>query len=161
MDLAANNSVPPPRPPHGAMAAKVDGSGRLKLPVKVQEYLNGLTEKKIFITLNEGIAKLYTNGSWDRNLKVLQGCISDPDAADRVALLADYYGNESEMDSSGRVTLPQELRRDLGLEDQPVQLRFFEDVIKVYKQSDFQALLADARRSEKPDLDVVKRQGFK
>lgn len=161
MDLAANNPVPPPRPPHGAMPAKVDASGRLKLPVKVQEYLNSLSDRKLFITLNEGIAKLYTNGSWDRNLRVLQSCISDPDAADRVALLADYYGNESEMDSSGRVTLPQELRRDLGLEDQPVQLRFFEDVIKVYKQSDFQALLSDARRSEKTDLDVVKRQGFK
>ena len=161
MDLAANNSVPPPRPPHGAMSAKVDASGRLKLPVKVQEYLGALTEKKLFITVNEGIAKLYTNGSWDRNLKVLQSCTTDPDAADRVALLADYYGTESEMDSSGRVTLPQELRRDLGLEDQPVQLRFFEDVIKVYKQSDFQALLSDARRSEKSDLDVVKRQGFK
>jgi MraZ protein len=145
----------------GAMAAKVDNSGRLKLPAKVQEYLGELPEKKLFITLNEGMAKLYTNGSWDRNLKILQACTTDPDAADRVALIADYYGADAEMDSNGRVTLPQELRRKLGLEDQSVQLRFFEDVIKVYKQSDFMTALAEAERSEKVDLEAVKRQGFK
>lgn len=148
--------------PRGFFSASIDKAGRLKMPAKYKEHLEGLDEKSMFVTLNEGMAKIYTNGSWDRNLAILQSTTEATEEAERVATLADVYGEDVQMDSNGRVTLPQELRRKLGLEDQPVQLRFFvEDVIKVFTLAQYQRVVAAAEQTADADVRTLKGQGFK
>src|SRR5512140_1956029 len=101
---------------------KVDPAGRLKLPASYKDYLLKTKNSSVFITLNECIAQIYTYDAWDRNIEIAQNC-GDSSVADRLSFLADVYGAPADLDDSGRITLPQELRRKLGLADQPVQLR--------------------------------------
>jgi DNA-binding transcriptional regulator/RsmH inhibitor MraZ len=149
------------KPPRGFYPATVDKAGRVKLPAKVKDHVASLTDKRLFVTLNEGMAKIYTNGSWDRNLEILQSTTTATEEAERVATLADVYGEDVLMDSNGRVTLPQELRRKVGLEDQPVQLRFFDDVLKVYTLQQYERVVAAAEQSADSDVRTLKGLGFK
>ena len=100
------------------------------MPARVLEYLNRLADKGLFVTKLFGMARIYTNGSWEANLDKLS---SDQGLQAAVALDADRFGADAELDPQGRLTLPQTLRKALGVEDQTVYLRFHYDVVLVYR----------------------------
>ena len=56
-------------------------------------------------------------------------------------------------DPQGRVTLPQSLRKEMGLEDKSVQLRFYEDVITIFTQDQFDAVYATVNSFEAADQE--------
>lgn len=126
----------PLRAPLGFHPVKIDGAGRLKLPAKYLEYLQGLENHHLFATEYRGMARIFTNGSWERNLSKLD---SDPGLKKRFAFRAESIGGDLDIDKEGRVTLPQLLRKELGLENEAVQIRFYEDVISIYSQEQYDA----------------------
>ncbi|MBI5085806.1 MAG: hypothetical protein HZB13_14555 [Acidobacteria bacterium] len=146
-----------PRPPRGFHSAKVDAAGRLKLPARYQEYLKLLSDKTLFVTLFQGMARIYTNGSWERNLEKLS---PNPEAKARIAKFGDKFGCDVDVDPQGRITLPQLLRKELSLEDQPVQLRFYDDVIAVYSQARYEAELGQIEKTIGDDLSWAAGLGF-
>jgi len=147
----------PPRPPRGFHATKVDAAGRLKLPARYQEYLKMLAEKSLFVTLFQDMARIYTNGSWERNLEKLS---PNPEAKARIAKFGDRYGSDVDVDPQGRITLPQLLRKQLNLEDQTVQLRFYDDVIAVYSQARYEAEMGQIEQGIGEDLSWAASLGF-
>jgi DNA-binding transcriptional regulator/RsmH inhibitor MraZ len=147
--------------PNSAIQAKVDSAGRLKLPVEIQRYIHSLPEQQLFVTLVGGMAQLYANSSWERNLATLSADTADPAAAERLGFLGAHYGSDVVMDSQGRVTLPQALRAKLGMQDEPVVLRMINDVIKVYRQREYEELRQAAEALERQDLEHFRRQGYK
>src|SRR5258705_9013214 len=102
--------------------ARVDDKGRLKLPVCFQEYFSALTEKKLFVTsLDRRIGQIYPIAVWRENKKFLNDHRQNPKAASRISFNADDMGADSEMDGQGRVLLPPEMRRELGIENESVR----------------------------------------
>lgn len=147
----------PLRNPRGFHPAKVDGAGRLKMPARVLEYLNRLADKGLFVTKLYGMTRIYTNGAWESNLAKLA---AEPELQAAVALEADRFGADAELDPQGRLTLPQTLRKAMGIEDQTVYLRFHYDVVLVYSQEQYDAAGVEAGDLAEAEKAKVKALGF-
>ena len=115
---------------------RVDEKGRLKLPATFQAYLNGIPEKKLFVTsLDRRIAKIYPMPFWRENEKVLKTFRANPKAAQILAFNANDLGADAEMDSQGRVLLPQELRTELNVENSTVRVMVNNGPIEIYSDA--------------------------
>lgn len=164
--MEKQNSVPPsPAPPaaQGSLRAplgfhtgKVDSAGRLKLPARYQDYLGKLADRRLFVTEHKGLARIFTNGSWEKTLER----ITDPAMKRRFAFRAEAAGGEVDIDPQGRITLPQQLRKEMGLEEKAVQLRFYEDVITIYPQERYEEELNRVKQFEASDLERLTEMGI-
>ena len=146
-----------PRAPRGFHGAKVDTAGRLKLPAKYVEWLDKLEDKSLYVTVVRGMARIYTNGSWERNLEKLN---SSRNLKREMSFMSDVFGGDVEKDPQGRITLPKTLRDLLMLEDQQVQLRFDDDMIFVFPQEKFEEQLKLYQATYESDLDRAEQMGF-
>ncbi len=133
---------------------RFDDRGRVKLPVRFQQYLSSLPEKTLFVTsLDRKIAQIYPISVWRQNEDFLSTYRSKPQLAKRMAFNAADLGVETEMDAQGRITFPPELRRELGLEEQPVRLWGLKgriDVLseKLYEEKKQAAAVAEEEMDE-------------
>jgi DNA-binding transcriptional regulator/RsmH inhibitor MraZ len=143
--------------PIGWFSAKVDPTGRVKLPARFQEYLRALEDKVLFMTEFDGLGKIYTNGSWSRNVNKLS---PDPDFRKRFKRLHESRGGELEMDPQGRVTLPLPLRQQMGWEDNQVWLRFDDDIISVYTEDQKRLEIESAQAVASTDMLRARALGF-
>jgi MraZ protein len=148
-----------PEPPRGIYPARCDEKGRLKLPVGFQEYLKGLTEKRLFATsLDRSTASIYPISLWrdaERRLYAAEG--DDVEAAENVHFTSQELGAESEMDGQGRVLLSPELRRELGMENQTVRVVARDGVIHVMTEATFDALKGKAAANPAADVKALRR----
>jgi DNA-binding transcriptional regulator/RsmH inhibitor MraZ len=143
--------------PLGRYSGKLDDKGRLKLPVKFQEYINTLPgNKDLFITsLDRKTAAIYAIDVWRENLKRLAAFRDDDDAVSVVKFNANDLGTEERMDGQGRVLLNSDLREALGLEDKStlhmVALNGHIEVITdtVYKERKAEALAGGEKAAKK------------
>ena len=144
--------------------------GRLKLPAAFKEYVGSFGVKKVFVTsLDFRIARLYPIALWRSNEKFFEQFTDDPEAAEDIAFIANDMGADCEMDDQGRVLIPQELRRHLGIENQPVWLESYQGLVNIYgkdiyeerkrRAADRQAekLIAAARRKGLSDVPCTSR----
>lgn len=162
--MDSENPIPAAKiePPRGFYPGRVDEKGRLKLPAKFQEYLGSLTDKTFFVTtLGDGIARIYPISVWKENENILDSFTEDPDAARRQAFLANAYGSDTEIDGQGRILISPELRRKLELENQAIQMMFYRGRIDVFKQSAYDAVLADAEANSEKDRVALGKAGVK
>lgn len=146
-----------PRIPWGFHAAKVDSAGRLKLPAKYVEFISGLADKSLYITNMQGTARIFTNGSWARNLQILA---ADRELRRRLGEYYDSMGGDVDMDPQGRITIPKNTREKLPLEDVQVMLRFDEDQIFIYTMDVYQARISSADTLHQSDLAKAIQMGF-
>src|SRR5689334_21733874 len=115
--------------------SRLDDKGRIKLPAAFQQYFGGLVEKKLFVTsLDRRTAQIYTIEAWRQNERFFDTYLEDPALAETVAFLANDLGAEAEMDAQGRITFPPELRRELGIENQPVRIFSFKGHVEVLSE---------------------------
>ncbi len=143
-------------------SARVDDKGRLKLPAEFQRYFGGLPEKNLFVTsLDRRIATIYPITIWKENEKFFEHFTDDPETAERVAFNAADLGSETEMDGQGRVLFSTELRRELGIENQPVRLQGFKGSVQVLSEAIYQARRAQSSKSPETDVKVLQRAGLK
>ena len=150
------------RAPRGFHAARVDDKGRLKLPVKFQEYLGAMEDKTFFVTtMGRGIVRIYPNSLWEHNEKFFGEYTADPKAAQRTAFIANAYGGDVQIDAQGRLLLPAELRTKLGLENSAVQLLHYRGRVDVYKQSMYEEQMQQSEAAIEADLDVLEHDGLR
>jgi len=153
----------PVEPPRGFFTAHVDDKGRLKLPVNFQTYLSAADDSGLFVTSVDGrIARIYPNSVWKGNEKVLeQLAAQDPDAADALTFMANDLGGDAKMDPQGRVTLPTDLRRALGLENQEVRIDCSQGGINVYSMTEYETRKRQSQENLAEKLRIAKQKGFK
>ena len=157
MDQVQSNSLPP-LAPRGFHPGKVDSTGRIKLPAPFAKYLGKMENMDLFMTEYRGKARIFTNGSWRKLVAMLD---DDPDRQDIFTSSAESIGGDIDIDPQGRVTIPQKLRSELKLEDQPVQLRFHEDVITFWTNSEYESMQARNAAAKSEVEDVLVRLGTK
>jgi MraZ protein len=152
---------PQNEPPNGMYPARVDDKGRLKLPVGFQEYFVGLPEKKLFVTsLDRRIGQIYPIANWREAKKFLYGQKENSPAARRIAFNAQDLGADSEMDNQGRVLLPPEMRRELGIENQSVRLFHYKGRIEILSETIYQERKREAAGSAEADLETLEGAGL-
>jgi len=153
----------PVEPPLGAYSAHVDEKGRLKLPVTFKEYLESLEDSRLFVTTTDKrIAKLYPISLWKENLKRLSDlALENPPLAKSMSLTARHFGEDSRVDTGGRVMLPTNLRRFLSLEGQEVWMDATpEGCINIYSKAEYEAQLRTAEGLLEEANVAAARKGF-
>ena len=150
-------------PPLGAYSAHVDEKGRLKLPVNFKEYLEGLEDGRLFVTTTDKrIAKLYPISLWKENLKKLaELALENPALSKSMSITARHYGEDAQIDSSGRVMIPTNLRRFLGIEGQEIWMDATpEGCVNVYSKPEYEAQLRKADAVLEEANLAAARKGF-
>ncbi len=149
-------------PPRGMYPGRLDDKGRIKVPVPFQQYLASLPEKKLFVTsLDRNIAQIYPMETWRQNEKFFDSYTEDPETAQRVAFNAADLGAEAEMDSQGRIVFPAELRRELGIENQPVRLFAFKGRIEVLSEAIYEERKREAQQTASENVRTLEAAGLK
>ncbi|HWR50414.1 MAG TPA: hypothetical protein VN428_04880 [Bryobacteraceae bacterium] len=132
-----------PDPPLGTYTSRCDDKGRVRLPKQLEEYLRVLPDKQFFITTMDGsIGKIYPRSVWEDNRKAFA---KNKRLAIEISRYADHYGSLTEIDNQARVLLSPELRRKLGVENQPLYLRYDNEGVEIYSEATQDASL---RRAE-------------
>ena len=155
------NQAPEIEPPDGMYPSRMDDRGRIKLPVAFKEYLEKFENKRLFVTsLDRRIAQVYPIVLWKQTKNFLENFAQDPDAAENLAFNAADLGAEAEMDAQARVLFSPELRRELGLEDQPVHLKAFGGHIEVLSQPVYEERKCAATVKPVADFTKLRRAGM-
>lgn len=148
-------------PPRGMYPGRLDDKGRVKLPASFQQYFNALREKKLFVTsLDRRIAQIYPIEIWRQNEKFFDSYREDPRLARNVAFNAADLGAEAEMDAQGRILFSPELRRELGIENQPVRLFAYRGRIEVLSEQIYEERRKEASQTAADDVSKLEAAGL-
>ena len=127
---------PLPTPPRGLYPARVDDKGRLKLPAVFKAFLEQRGEKEVFVTSFDGrIARIYTPSVWQETEEFLIRDGEDFEVREQMYYDAMRYGADSRLDEQGRILINTDLRREMGIENQPVRLMFYRGVIQFWSEA--------------------------
>lgn len=147
--------------PRGRYPARVDDKGRVKLPVNFAQYFGALREKKLFVTsIDRRTAQIYTLDVWRQNEKTLAGDRENAAAARKVLFNAGDLGAETEMDNQGRILLSPELRRELGIENQPVHLLAYKGHVEVLSEQAYEARKLASSKIDQEEIDKLEAAGL-
>jgi MraZ protein len=161
------NGVPaaspaPIEPPLSIEQASVDEKGRLKLPAKIVEYLTACDITRVFITTVDLVqVRLYPLSLWKVNEKIFDTAGEHSDRMEELARVAKHFGGESDIDKSGRVLLPEPLRKRMELEKQAVMVDVHNGRVNVVSKKDHDALLEKALGRLAENLKVAEKLNFK
>ena len=95
----------------GNHPTRVDDKGRLKVPAEFKHQIEEKYGTKFYITSEDGkTAKVYPIEEWEKVEQKLAQIPSFNPAKRKFLDLVNYYGQVVEMDTQGRVLVPQILR---------------------------------------------------
>lgn len=155
-------SPPSVEAPRGTLNGRVDEKGRLKLPAAVAQYLENLGERKVFITtLNLSTALIYPISIWKETERMLQEAGEDAESRAEVAMVANHYGEDVEVDGQGRVLVPTTLRRDLELEKNEVYLLCFKGRIEMLGSKVYEERLQKAKANLAEKVAALEKKGLR
>ena len=148
-------------PPRGMYPSRLDDKGRLKLPAAFQQFFSALREKKLYVTsLDRRTAQIYPMDVWRGNEKILDGYRDDVRMARSVAFNAADLGSETEMDAQGRILFSPELRRELGIENQPVKLYAYRGRIEILTEATYEERKREAMETTPDDVGKLEAAGL-
>ena len=100
----------------GSAAARIDDKGRLKVPTLFRADIQDQLGPDVFVTsLTGDSVRIYPLATWlevERKLSTMPG--NHPSRL-KFLDLVNYYGQTSELDSQGRVVVPQHLREKASI----------------------------------------------
>ena len=100
----------------GSHVTRVDEKGRLKLPAEFKRPLTENYGSLFYITSKDGkVAEIYPLKEWEKVEEKLAAIPSFHPAKKKLMDRINYYGQTTEIDSQGRVLLPQILRESAKL----------------------------------------------
>lgn len=95
----------------GSAAAKIDQKGRLKVPTEFRRQLDDRYGPEVFVTSIDGqSALLYPLTVWEGVEARLQAMPSAERVKRKYLERVNYFGQQLQLDSQGRVLMPQILR---------------------------------------------------
>jgi MraZ protein len=97
----------------GSYPAKVDQKFRLKIPAKFRRDLPETEDSTFFVTSDDGrCAQIYPLPVWTRIAEKFKEVPRMDPAKLKLQKFTSYYGILTQMDSQGRILIPQFLRED-------------------------------------------------
>ncbi len=161
--MESSSQLPSQRPPLGIFSSRCDEKGRVRLPKEFEDFLRALPEADFFVTSIDGgsVVRVYPIAVWEENKKILESFEEDPDAAEDIAYMADYWGGLSQIDGQGRVLVPPVLRRQAAIENQKVFVRFYNGAVEIYSEAESEKRLKRASEAYAANIKALRRKGLK
>ncbi len=98
---------------------------------------------------------------WEENERFFESFAEDRRAVEDVAFIANDLGADVELDAQGRLLLPSEMRRLLGLEGQPVWLDCFRGRLNIYSKTVYEQRKQRAIEGLPEKLATLERSGLR
>lgn len=104
----------------GSYTARLDASGRIKIPEKFRETIEAVYGKEIFITsLSDESVQIYPLGVWEEMTGIAsEGAVHLRPDVRKFMLRVNRKGSRHEIDSKGRVLISQVLREKAALKEE-------------------------------------------
>jgi DNA-binding transcriptional regulator/RsmH inhibitor MraZ len=152
-----------PKQPLGDFDTRCDDKGRIRLPSDWLHFFeHGLNDKKVFTTSLEGsVIRIYPESIWRANLSLFEELSDQSEDVERILTLANHYGTESDIDSSGRVLIKSTLRSELALLGDVVVGSGKKNVIHLQKKSDHEAIILNLKPVAPGAVKNLTRLGMK
>ena len=100
----------------GNNPTRIDEKGRLKLPAEFKRQIDESYGTQFFITSKDGQrAEIYPMQEWEKVEAKLAAIPNFNPAKKKLMERINYYGHSTEMDSQGRLLLPQILRDEANV----------------------------------------------
>lgn len=142
--------------PLGFLPARVEEkTGRLKLPAAITQTLAAKGEMRLFVTtFDKVIIRLYPLALWRVTAATLSKPGDDAKVRGALRLRANHYGEDTEVDASGRLVLPTILRREMKLEGATVHLECINGRVDLCGDDAYKARIAEADMllAERPNV---------
>jgi DNA-binding transcriptional regulator/RsmH inhibitor MraZ len=156
------DQVKPPQPPLGIYSSRCDDKGRVRLPKEFEDFLRTFPDPQFFVTSLDGrIGRIYPIETWRQNEIVFEQFDLDPGAADDIRFVADRWGGVSTIDSQGRILVPPELRRRIGIEDQKTYLRYYNGGVDLYSEAESERRMQRGTEALPLNLPELRKRGLK
>jgi MraZ protein len=138
----------------GNNPAKVDDKGRLKIPSGFKTLLDAANVTRFYITSKDGkSAEIWPLPEWEKKERMLAKNSTMNKAVQKYLSLTSYFGQQVEMDSQGRVLLPQILRERAQLNAEVSVLGNL-DHLDVHNEQSFTKRLPELEMTDE-DIAVV------
>ena len=98
--------------------------------------------------------------AWKEAEKLLQEPGDDFSERQDLALVASSYGKDDELDAQGRLTLPGDLRKELGLEKDETRLRCYQGHLKLVSSQEHERRLEAAKTNLDDKLKALQKKGL-
>jgi len=152
----------PPQPPLGIYTSRCDDKGRLRLPKEFEDFMRSLPDPEFFVTSLDGsIGRIYPIQTWRSNQEKLENDQEDQKLADAAQYLADHFGSVAVIDSQGRLLVPPVLRRQLGIENGRIQVRYYQGAVEIYSDAEAQRRLEEAMQTVPQRIHELRKRGVK
>lgn len=137
----------------GNHPTRVDEKGRLKIPADFKRQIDKDYGADFYVTSMDGEgADVYPLQEWQKIEEKMARIPNFNPAKKKLMAIVSYYGQISEMDSQGRVLIPQILREKAGITGDMVVLGM-QDHLRIENRGKFEqkmqaeSLLAEDRQS--------------
>ena len=161
MDAEATFSTPA-GPPRTIFAARLDPKGRIKLSPPLEAYLRSFSEDRVFVTsIDNRTVQIYPLAVWAEHDQILTSYNKNPQLAADLAFLAYDNGSDCRLDKQGRVLIPQELRRRLGMVSPQVWFNCFKGVIQIFGEEIYRERQARAVGGLDEKLLTMQQEGLR
>jgi MraZ protein len=115
----------------------------------------------LFITSFDGkYARIYTTSGWESQEVVLETPDDDAPTGGRLLFTAKRYGSDASVDNQGRLLLPPLLRKEMGVENQPVWVTWIKEHIAVMSDEEFQRQSLGPQDSSEA-IRIYEKKGLK
>jgi DNA-binding transcriptional regulator/RsmH inhibitor MraZ len=144
-------------------STSIDDKGRLKLPAEVLTFLKAVGVSKVFITtMDLQSVRVYPVLVWDENVRLAEAETENPEVAEELLMRCRALGGEDEIDSAGKVLLPVDLRKRLGLDRQQVRLEVQQNgCVSVMSQQVFEVRFGSAVAAGTEPWKQMRKKGWK
>ena len=143
----------------GNHPARVDEKGRLKLPAEFKRRVDEVYGPQFYITSKDGRrAEIYPLREWELVEAKLAGIPNMNPAKKKFLDVTNYYGQAAELDTQGRLTIPQLLRESANVTAEVVVLGS-QTYLEVVNHDDFKAKL-DAEPLTEADMAALADLGL-
>lgn len=133
--------------PPGSFSLKVDGQGRLGIPIEWVIYFEGtLGEKDFFITFEKGWIKIFPKRIWMKQNAAAFAQKSEEEYEDW-SITMQHYGTLTSFDKEKRLTPSQTLRTELNLKGAELVMMNHQGTLRGKLKSDYEAMIASAKQS--------------
>ena len=100
----------------GSYSARIDAKGRLKLPTAFRPLVEVKPGGALFITsVDAKCVRVYSLAAWQAVEERLARVPSEHPSRKKFLNRVNYFGQMAELDSQGRVSIPQRLREAAGI----------------------------------------------
>ena len=134
----------------GDIPLSLDPKGRLAIPTRYRDAIQGLSGGVLFVTINldELCLTAYPAPEWDRIEQALRQRPEFDPQAENIRRLLIGKVSECEMDSQGRILIPQNLREFAGL-DRRVRMVGLAEKFELWDEDHWATRFGELREEER------------